>query len=387
MYKTMNSTKNILISGGAGFIGSRLALRLLEAGHRVTVLDNLSPQIHGENPEIDSPLFQSIQPKVEFIRGDVSVKADWLKAIEGQDCIYHLAAETGTGQSMYEIERYDKVNSYGTALLLDILVNQPNQVQKIVLASSRAIYGEGKYKNSKEEVVYPDLRLPENMKKGIFEVVDEKGEILSPLPTDENSKIHPVSIYGITKAYQEQIVEAACRAMNKDFTILRYQNVYGAGQSLKNPYTGILSVFSNLILNGKSLNLFEDAQPVRDFVYVDDVVEATIRAMDRKEANGQIINVGSGQETTVLQVAKTLAKAYGKELNYQISGEFRLGDIRYNLADQTNMKKYLDFMPSIGFEEGIKKFTTWVMQQEIEDNENFQQSLDEMKAKGMFLKS
>lgn len=387
MYKTMNSSKNILISGGAGFIGSRLALRLLEAGHQVTVLDNLSPQIHGVDAETNSPLYLAIKGKVNFIKGDVSVKADWIRAIENQDLIFHLAAETGTGQSMYEIERYDKVNSYGTALLIDVLVNHPNRVQKIVLASSRAVYGEGKYLNAQNEVVYPDLRSAENMKKGIFEVVDEQGNELKPLPTDENSKIHPISIYGITKAYQEQIVQAACKAMGKDFAILRYQNVYGVGQSLKNPYTGILSVFSTQILNDKALNIFEDGLPVRDFVYVDDVVEATIRAMFRKEANGQIINVGTAQPTTVLDVAETLAKAYGKTPNYKVSGEFRLGDIRFNLADQSRMKKYLDFETTIDFQEGIQRFTTWVMQQKIEDSDNFQQSLDEMKAKGMFLKS
>lgn len=377
--------KNILITGGAGFIGSNLALSLVAKGYSVTVLDILSTQIHGENPELDSSLYKSIIGKVNFIKGDIANIEDVKNSILNQDAVIHLAAETGTGQSMYEMEKYSRVNSSGTAVLLDVLINEPNKIKKLVLSSSRAVYGEGKYKNSQNEFFYPDQRSINEMQKGFFKMLNKNGEILSPVGTDEESVLHPVSFYGLTKLQQEQMVKLVCETRSIDYVILRYQNVFGDGQALRNPYTGILSVFSNQILSGKSLNVFEDGLPSRDFIYIDDVVEATIRSLEMATTPKQIINIGTGVSTSVLQVAKLLTYKYNIETKINISGNFRIGDIRHNFADLSKMKKLLNFTPKISFEDGLDKFTNWVSSQTIPDN-FFEKSLEEMKNKG-FLKS
>ena len=221
--------KNILITGGAGFIGSNLALKLISQGYNVTVLDNLSNQIHGSNPESDSPLFQSIKDKVNFINGTVTSKDDWQKAIARQEVIVHFAAETGTGQSMYEIQKYVDVNVNGTAILLDILANSPNQVKKIIIASSRSIYGEGKYKSPELGIVYPSHRISKYMDNGDFDVKVEGSSLLTLMATDEDSKIHPSSVYGITKQNQEQMIMTVCPTLGIAPVAFRYQNVYGQG--------------------------------------------------------------------------------------------------------------------------------------------------------------
>ncbi|WP_332026084.1 SDR family NAD(P)-dependent oxidoreductase [Kaistella sp.] len=377
--------KNILITGGAGFIGSRLALRLLKEGCSVTVLDNISPQIHGENPEIDSPLYQSISGKVDFIKGDITNRNDVETALENADAVIHFAAETGTGQSMYEIEKYNRVNVSGTALLLDVLVNKTHNVKKFVLASSRAVYGEGKYRNADNETVYPENRTLTLMEQGFYEMTDDKGRSLTPVATDESSTLHPTSYYGLTKLQQEEMVKLVCSSVALPFVILRYQNVYGVGQSLLNPYTGILSIFSTQILSGKETNVFEDGLPSRDFINIEDTVEATFRSLKNDLANNEIINVGTGKPTSVLSVAKMLAKMYGKQEKIIVSGDFRIGDIRHNFADLSKMKRILNFEPTVSFEEGISDFTDWVLKQPVHEN-NFQNSLIEMKQKG-FLKS
>lgn len=377
--------KNILITGGAGFIGSQLALRLLKEGYFVTVLDNLSPQIHGENPEIDSPLYQSISGKVDFIKGDITNRNDVETALENADAVIHFAAETGTGQSMYEIEKYNRVNVSGTALLLDVLVNKTHNVKKFVLASSRAVYGEGKYWNADNETVYPENRTLTLMQQGFYEMTDDKGRPLTPVATDESSKLHPTSYYGLTKLQQEEMVKLVCSSVALPFVILRYQNVYGVGQSLLNPYTGILSIFSTQILSGKETNVFEDGLPSRDFINIEDTVEATFRSLKIDLANNEIINVGTGKPTSVLSVAKMLSKMYGKQEKINVSGDFRIGDIRHNFADLSKMKRILNFEPTMSFEQGISDFTDWVLKQPVHEN-NFQNSLIEMKQKG-FLKS
>ena len=374
-----------MITGGAGFIGSQLALRLLKEGYFVTVLDNLSPQIHGENPEIDSPLYRSILGKVNFIKGDITNRHDVETALENADAVIHFAAETGTGQSMYEIEKYNRVNVSGTALLLDVLVNKTHNVKKFVLASSRAVYGEGKYRNADNETVYPENRTLTLMEQGFYEMTDDKGRSLTPVATDESSKLHPTSYYGLTKLQQEEMVKLVCSSVALPFVILRYQNVYGVGQSLLNPYTGILSIFSTQILSGKETNVFEDGLPSRDFINIEDTVEATFRSLKNDLANNEIINVGTGKPTSVLSVAKMLAKMYGKQEKINVSGDFRIGDIRHNFADLSKMKRILNFEPTVSFEQGISDFTDWVLKQPVHEN-NFQNSLIEMKQKG-FLKS
>lgn len=375
---------NILITGGAGFIGSNLALKLIERGHSVTVLDNLSKQIHGDEPAKTSPLYQSIIGKVNFFEGTVTNADDLIKAIEGQDVIVHLAAETGTGQSMYQIARYTDINIGGTALLLDMLTNSKHAVKKVVIASSRSIYGEGRYLSEEMGYVYPKHRVDADMQQGDFEV--KYPGCTAPLKlvaTDEESKIHPSSVYGITKQNQEQMIMTVCPTIGIAPVAFRYQNVYGPGQSLSNPYTGILSIFSTLIRNGKEINVFEDGKETRDFVFIDDVVDATILGIEKEDANNNVFNVGTGVPTEVNTVVDELLANYGKQVPVKISGNYRLGDIRHNYADLTRISSVLGFEPKVDFKTGIAKFANWVNTQEIK-GDKYQQSIDEMKQKGLF---
>ena len=378
--------EKILITGGAGFIGSNLALILLKRGHQVTVLDNLSEQIHGKNPEETSSLYLSIKDKVHFIKGTVACRETLQKAIADNTVIVHLAAETGTGQSMYEIQHYTDVNIGATALLLDILTNEKHSVKKVVVASSRAIYGEGKYYNkTKNTFVYPLQRTDEDMRKGDFEVKDPQNhsDVLELVATTEDAIIHPTSVYGITKQVQEQLVMTVCPSIGIAGVAFRYQNVYGPGQSLKNPYTGILSIFSTQIKNGNGINIFEDGKETRDFVFISDVVYATVLGIEKETANNQVFNVGTGVATDVITVATELSNNYGIQVPITISGNYRLGDIRHNYADITKAIQLLGFEPKISFKEGLKQFTDWVNTQEVEEDK-YQQSIDEMKAKGLY---
>ena len=378
--------EKILITGGAGFIGSNLALTLLKRGHQVTVLDNLSEQIHGKNPEKTSSLYLSIKDKVHFIKGTVACRETLQKAIADNTVVVHLAAETGTGQSMYEIQHYTDINIGATALLLDILTNEKHSVKKVVVASSRAIYGEGKYYNkTKNTFVYPLQRTDEDMQKGDFEVKDPQNhsDVLELVATTEDAIIHPTSVYGITKQVQEQLVMTVCPTIDIAGVAFRYQNVYGPGQSLKNPYTGILSIFSTQIKNGNGINIFEDGKETRDFVFISDVVDATVLGIEKETAKNQVFNVGTGVATDVITVAKELSNNYGIQVPITISGNYRLGDIRHNYADITKARQLLGFEPKISFKEGLKQFTDWVNTQEVEEDK-YQQSIDEMKAKGLY---
>ena len=369
----------ILITGGAGFIGSNLSLQLVSKGYKVVVLDNLSPQIHGDKNS--SPPYNSIKDKVAFIEGDVRDRSAVSKAIAGVNIVVHLAAETGTGQSMYAVEKYIDVNCTGTGVLLDVLLNEKNAVKKVVLASSRAVYGEGKYLG-KNGVAYPALRGEAQMQQKKFEPIDDDGQELQLQATDEISKINPLSIYGITKYNQEQYVRLACASVNIPYVIFRYQNVYGPGQSLKNPYTGILSIFSTQIKNGNNINVFEDGKESRDFVFIDDVVNATILGIEKQEANNKTFNVGSGVATSVIKVAETLKRLYVSSVEIKITGNYRIGDIRHNYADLEKINNQLGFAPLTDFETGITLFADWVNQQQIE-KDNYEKSMAELAEKGL----
>lgn len=374
--------ENILISGGSGFIGSNLALKLVSLGYKVNVLDNLSSQVHTNSIE-NSHTFKSIKDKVNFIRGDVRNRNDWQKAISNSNIIIHLASETGTGQSMYQIEKYVQVNCGGTALMLDILSNEKHSVKKVVVASSRAIYGEGKYHSEKIGFVYPNARDNIQMANGQFEPLCSITKIpLLMLSTDEDSKIHPSSIYGITKSNQEQMVHVVCKSLGISSIALRYQNVYGPGQSLSNPYTGILSVFSTRILNNNSINIFEDGKQSRDFVFIDDVVDATVLAIQDDSIKSCSLNIGTGESTSVLKIGKRLKKLFNSEVNIDISKQYRIGDIRHNKADITKARELIGFRPKVSFEFGIKKFVEWVKSQEV-CSDKYEQSINEMKNKGL----
>lgn len=372
--------KRVLITGGAGFIGSNLAVRLHGEGWHVTVLDNLSPQIHTADPA-NSTLFRSIEGVATFICGDVTDRETLTAALSGQDAVVHFAAETGTGQSMYEIDRYTRVNVGGTALLLDILANTPHEVRRVLVASSRSIYGEGKYL-SDEGPVYPGARSDADMQAGRFEPTVAGRGALTLAATDEESRIHPSSVYGITKQVQEQLVLTVCPTIGVEGVALRYQNVYGPGQSLTNPYTGILSIFSNLIMAGKPINIFEDGRESRDFVLVDDVVTATALALVAPAAAGQVVNVGTGVPIDVLTVATTLQRLLGRTVPVTVSGNYRLGDIRHNYACMARAREVLGFVPQHDFDSGMAKFCAWAMAQGPQASE-YERSIAELRDKGL----
>jgi dTDP-L-rhamnose 4-epimerase len=372
----------ILITGGAGFIGSRLALQLLARGQQITVLDNLSPQVHTQAPE-ESPLYRSIAGKVSFIRGDVTDRATLLGALHEQQAVVHFAAETGTGQSMYEIERYCRVNVGGTALLLDLLANTSHAVRRVVVASSRAIYGEGKYQTAAGAAVYPQPRSAADLSRGDFEVKHAgRSEPLSLAATDEDSLLHPSSVYGVTKHAQEQLVMSVCPGLKIEPVALRYQNVYGPGQSLSNPYTGILSIFSNLIMSRKPINVFEDGQESRDFVYVDDAVAATMLALESPRAANEVFNVGAGHCVSVLSVARTLMKHLGIAVPVEVSGNYRIGDIRHNYACLKKITALLGFSPRYDFDAGVALFCAWAGAAGSASSA-YEASLAQLRAKGL----
>jgi dTDP-L-rhamnose 4-epimerase len=377
--------KNILITGGSGFIGSNLALKLIAKGFNVTVLDNLSPQIHGENPEKTSPLYISIKEKVTFIKGTVTSSEDWRKALKNQHCVVHLAAETGTGQSMYEVEKYVNTNIVGTAKLLEILANSKHSVRRVLVAESRAIYGEGRYFSDElNQYVYPTERSDDDLKNGDFDVkYKDCTKQLELVGTTEDSKIHPSSVYGITKQVQGQLVHLVCECIGIESVSFRYQNVFGPGQSLSNPYTGILSIFSTRIKNNKGITIFEDGRETRDFVYIDDVVDATILGIEVKKASGHAFNIGTGVATEVLTVANTLIEKYRSSVPVRVTGNYRLGDIRHNFADITLAREILGFEPKWSFSDGISEFVKWVNLQEIQED-RYDKSIVEMKKKGLY---
>lgn len=373
--------KRILISGGAGFIGSKLTIKLVKKGYVVTILDNLSEQIHGKAS--DSMLYESVKSISNFIKGDVRNKDDWQKTINNQDAIIHLAAETGTGQSMYEKEKYTEVNIGGTKNLIDVLKYTNHQIQKVIVASSRAIYGEGKYSCNQHGVSFPDERIETDLLAGKFNpICGQCDRELSLLPTDEQARINPLSHYGDTKYQQEELIMKMGNQLNIPTVALRYQNVYGPGQSLSNPYTGILSIFSTRMLNGNYVDIYEDGKESRDFVFINDVVDATILALENKNANHQSFNVGSGVGTTVEEVAKMLKAKYKSNVDLVISGKFRIGDIRHNIADLTKAKQLLGFEPKVDFAAGISKFVEWVLTQEVQ-KDKYDESIKELKDKGL----
>lgn len=387
----MKTREKILITGGAGFIGNAIIKQLYkEDRYDLVVLDCLSSQIHGENPEY-SELYKEIRDKCTFIYGNVTDKNDCEKALNDIDYIIHLAAETGTGQSMYEVNHYNEVNVMGLSNILEIVLKRKLHLKKIVLSSSRAVYGEGRYLCSTDGIVYPDSRDVNKIIAKDFSVYcpicHEKVELLK---TNESTKLKPISVYAYTKLAQEAMLKVVCSSMEIPYTIFRYQNVYGPGQSLKNPYTGILSIFSTLLLTNKTLNIFEDGRESRDFIYIDDVARGTICAINNDRANNECFNLGSGIGTTVIEIAEILKRYYQSASKIEITGDFRKGDIRHNIADISKAKKILDFIPEVCLEEGLKKFAEWVQKKDkkvFEESEaSFVHSINEMSEIGMLIK-
>lgn len=361
----------VLITGGAGFIGAHLSKLLLSSGFNVRILDTLSPQIHGKVPH---GLGWLEDPRVEFLRGSVIDRAALTSALDGVEYVVHLAAETGTGQSMYEMARYNEVNSQGTAVLLDILANSPNHsVKRIVLASSRSIYGEGAYICSAcgDTVgrLFPDSRPASQLAAHRWEPLCRRcGSELTAIATHEDDRVRPASIYAATKFAQEDLVRVACMALGIGYAILRLQNVYGEGQSLKNPYTGILSIFSTRVRRGLQLTVFEDGLESRDFVHVTDVAQAMLSSLTTTKSPNTVINVGSGVATSVLDVAVCLSEALGHTPDVRVTAEYRLGDIRHNVADITRLREVLGYTPQVSLRDGLRSFCDWVMTQSLPED-------------------
>jgi dTDP-L-rhamnose 4-epimerase len=330
-------------------------------------MDNLSAQVHGAVPACNSVVLAD--PLVTVIRGDVRKRRDWLHALKDIHCVIHLAAETGTAQSMYQVDLYTSVNVGSTAMLFDILGNESHSVEKVILASSRSVYGEGAYDCGKCGRMYPAARLESELRARRWDPrCSTCGGALISAPTPENAVIRPASIYAATKFAQEELTRIAGAALGIRTVVLRFQNVYGEGQSLKNPYTGILSIFSNRIRQNKPIHLFEDGQESRDFVHVTDVARAVCAAVFRCSADGMILNIGSGEKTTVEQIARTLKKCFGDETDPVVSGQYRLGDIRHCYADLSKARLALDFEPAVELETGLDQFVRWVKRQPIEQD-------------------
>jgi dTDP-L-rhamnose 4-epimerase len=356
--------ENVLITGGAGFIGTHLSRFASAAGHQVRILDNLSPQVHGEHANFTPP------PGVEFIKGDVTVRSDLEAALAGVSTIVHLAAETGTGQSMYEIDRYYRVNVQATALLFDILANSDHTVSNIVLASSRSVYGEGAYICHSCDPLgircFPKPRSPSQLARHDWAPrCPHCGEPAECTATRESDALCPASIYAATKLAQEELVRVGAASLGLAHAILRFQNVFGEGQSLSNPYTGILSIFSTRIRLGLPLPIYEDGEESRDFVHVEEVARAVLTLVQKPAAAGVTLNVGSGQQTSILQVAQLLARIMDAKQQPHVTGAYRIGDIRHNFADLSALKLALGQSPAVSLEEGMKRFCKWVSSQPI----------------------
>jgi dTDP-L-rhamnose 4-epimerase len=354
---------NVLVTGGAGFIGSHLVDALVDKGHRVRVLDALVSQVHGENA---TPKY--VNPAAEFVRGDVCDRAAVDAALEGVDVVYHEAAEVGVGQSMYEIERYVRANDLGTAVVLEAVLARRPQIKKLVVASSMSIYGEGAYTCADCGPIAPQIRPTEQLRDRRWEVeCPNCGHNLSPAPTSEEKPLFPTSVYAVTKQDQEQFCIAVGRSYGIPTVALRYFNVYGTRQALSNPYTGVCAIFSARLLNGNRPLIFEDGEQTRDFVHVSDIVRANLLALETDAADYQAINVGTGRPTSVRTVSDLLAKGLELDLEPEIVAKYREGDIRHCVADISKAKSLLGYEPQVSLEQGIPELLSWVRAQAARD--------------------
>ncbi len=365
----------ILITGGAGFIGSHIVDKLVGMDYDVRIFDNLESQVHLSEPEY-------LSDQIDFVHGDMRNIEDLKIALQDIEIIFHEAAMVGVGQSMYQIEKYIDVNTLGTARMLDYLINKEHSVKKMIIASSMSIYGEGVYICEDHGLVYPSLRNENQMKKKQWGVMCPIcGKWVNPLPTPESKPLQPTSIYAISKKDQEEM----CLIIGKTYGIptvaLRYFNTYGPRQALSNPYTGVCAIFSSRILNEKAPVIFEDGGQLRDFISVHDVVQANILAMRKSSANHQVFNVGTGIPVSIAEIAQTLALLHGKKIIPKISENYRAGDIRHCYADISKIQSRLGFKPSISFIEGMKELVHWSKYQPARDN--LLKANEELQEKGL----
>ena len=355
----------VLITGGAGFIGSHLADRLLADGHDVRAFDNLDPQVHlqGGRPEY-------LDPEVELQTGDVRDRDAVRRALEGMDAVVHFAAAVGVGQSMYEIERYTSVNAIGAAIVLEEAIERRDAIRKLLVASSMSIYGEGQYRNPRtgESGLAPWLRPESQLAAREWELRADDGTPLEPEPTAETKPLRPTSIYAINKRDHEEMFLTVGAAYGLPAVALRFFNVYGERQALSNPYTGAAAIFSSRLLNDRPPLIFEDGRQTRDFIDVRDIARCCALALTEDGADGRTLNVGTGRPTSISAVAETIARGLGKELEPELVGKYRAGDIRHCYADTRLAAELLGFRAEIAFEAGMQDLLAWLEGQEAEDS-------------------
>ena len=344
----------LLITGGAGFIGSHLADELLRHGHHVRALDNLSEQVHGS--AVDRPAY--LNRDVELIRGDVRDADVVRRALHGVEAVYQLAAAVGVGQSMYEVASYTSINNLGTAVLLEALIARP--VQKLIVASSMSLYGEGLYRTSDGRIVQGTERSLTQLRRSDWEVRGADGEVLTPIATTEDKRPSLASVYALSKYDQERLCLMIGRAYNIPTVALRFFNVFGTRQALSNPYTGVLAIFASRLLNGNAPLIFEDGLQQRDFVSVYDIAQACRLALEVDAAAGQALNIGSGRAYTVAEVAALLGRVLGTPIAPDICGKYRVGDIRHCFADISRAREVLGYQPQVPLEEGIGELAEWL---------------------------
>ncbi len=355
-------SKQILVTGGAGFVGSHVVDSLLRRGHSVTVYDNLTPQVHSDG------LPEYLSSDVRLIRGDMRDMAKLRNAVRGADVVFHLAAAVGVGQSMYEIANYMGANTQGTANLLQAILDNKCKVEKLVVASSMSIYGEGKYRCQNCADVAPPPRSVEQLRNKMWEACCPFcGALLTPVATDESKPLQCTSIYALSKKDQEEMCLLFGRTYQVPVVALRYFNIYGTRQALSNPYTGVAAIFASRLLNGNPPLVFEDGDQQRDFVSVHDVVQANMLAMERSEADGMALNIGSGQPISIRQIASVLAAALAVEVPAEVTGKYRAGDIRHCFADISLASRVLGYAPKIDFRDGIVELVAWLRSQTARD--------------------
>jgi dTDP-L-rhamnose 4-epimerase len=351
----------ILITGGLGFIGSALGRRLIADGHDVVAIDNLTEQIHGPVPHVAVP------DGLQFVRQDVRSIGRFPEIVDGCEVIYHLAAETGTAQSMYNIRDYVDVNECGTAALLEAIASSKSRPRRVILASSRSVYGEGAYvsESQPDKIIQPAPRSKDQLDAHIWNPLDENRQAMKAVPTPESLPFAPGSVYAATKASQELLISAAADALGFEPIIFRFQNVYGEGQSLQNPYTGIISIFFNRARQNLSIPIYEDGLESRDFIHIDDIVDGLMAAATAAIPRGAVLNLGSGNPTSVMELAQTLIATSGFDVPINVTGQFRLGDIRHCYADLTRAARVIDFKPKISLEKGLHRFCAWAVNQPV----------------------
>ena len=372
--------KKVLVTGGAGFIGSYIVDSLIENGDDVIIYDNLDPQVH---PNGDKPDY--LNKDARFILGDIRDYDAFAKAVENVEQIYHMAAAVGVGQSMYEISRYVEVNTLGTANLLDILTNRKNKVEKMLVAGSMSSYGEGRYRCPRHGVIDPPLRTEEQMAAGKWELIcDSSDDILEPVLTDESKPLDCNSIYATTKKDQEEMTLMWGKAYDIPTTALRFFNVYGPRQSLSNPYTGVCAIFLSRLLNGKPPVIYEDGLQTRDFISVRDIAKACRTAMNDDRANHNVYNVGNGIPLSINKIAETLASILGLDVKPEITRQFRKGDVRHCIADISRIRTELDFNPEISFMDGMIELIEWTKSTQSADG--YQTASSELEKRGLLVK-